>query len=672
MRRLTIVASLAAALLAGGAVPALADPPSGVTDQLSDRADVIDSGEEADARATLEDLGAETGSETYVVLVDSFDGTDQSTWAQSSFEQSGLDADDVLMAVAVEDRLYGVGYGGDVDPSELQDVLSGDVEALLSQGDWAGASVALAEGLSGTGTEAAPAEGSSGGGGGTALVVVLVLFALAAGAYWLVRSRNRRRTAAPKAVQRLERPDPHAGVPIEQLNFRGSTALLDLDERVRSAQVNLDFARAHYGEEAVPGLAEALGQSRSELSRAFTIRQELDDEIPEDEPTQRRMLTELLALTDAAGSRLQAQDEALERLREQERTAPQELEEMAARIAGLQQRLPREAERLADLRRRYAAGALAPVVENVGEAEVRLAAAGQAVDLAREDQASGRAGRSVGRLRGAENAVAQSTTLLDAIERLAADVAAAEQRVPAARADIEGDLAEARALVEGGSRADLPPQIARAEAALATADTLMRPAGGDLPDPLGALRRLEEADLALEEALRTARDEQTRTRRAQEALGQAMLTARAAVAAAEDFIGTRRGAVGSTARTRLAEAQRHLSAASSAAERDPSGALQEAQAADRLAQYALQVAESDVAQWSRQNQYGGYGGYGGGYGRPRGGIGPVGAGLGGLLLGGLIFGGDGGDFGGGDWNAGDFGGGDFGGGFGGDFGGGDF
>ena len=674
MRRLTIVAPLAAALLVGGAAPALAEPPTGVTTQVSDQADVLDAAEEAEVGQALDELSAETGTEAYVVFVDTFDGVDRVEWAETSAQQSGLDADDVLMAVAVGDREYGVAPGAEIDRGELQDVLGGDVEASLSQGDWAAASVALAEGLSGGGQSAA-AEGSSGGGGGGALVALLLLFALAGGAYWAIRRRNRRPAIDGGKAQPLPAPDPHAGTPTDKLNFRASTELLDLDERVRTAQVNLDYARSHFGEQAVPGLAEALVESRSELGRAFTIRQELDDEIPEDEPTQRVMLTELLALTASAGERLQAQEQALDALREQERTVPQAVEALQQRIDDLRGRLPEEQRRLAQLQERYAAGAVAPVVQNVAEADVRLAAAAQELELARADQAQGLSGRSVGRLRGAENAVGQSATLLDAISRLSTDLTAAEQRIPAARADIEEDLAEARSLDPATPGTGLRQRIARAEAALSGAEEALRPRDGGRPDPLGALRRLEEADAALEEALRSARDEQTRTRRAQEALGQAMLTARSAVAAAGDFISTRRGAVGSTARTRLAEAERHLDAAESLARRQPAEALAEAQAADRLAQYALQVAEADVQQWSQQNQYGGYGGGGygggfggGGYGRQRGGIGPVGAGLGGLLLGGLIFGGGGGgDGGGGDWNAGDFGGG-----FGGDFGGGDF
>src|SRR3954451_15416748 len=122
------------------------------------------------------------------------------------------------------------------------------------------------------------------------------------------RARRNRGKQLPAGQQgQPAQPDPHAGTPTETLNGRASEALLDLDERVRTAQVNVDFARTHFGADAVPGADEALQQTQAELARAFTIRQELDGEIPEDEPTQRRMLTELLALTDAAGARLKEQ-----------------------------------------------------------------------------------------------------------------------------------------------------------------------------------------------------------------------------------------------------------------------------------------------------------------------------------------------------------------------------
>ncbi|MGZ4657621.1 MAG: TPM domain-containing protein [Blastococcus sp.] len=667
MRRLTVVLGLLAVLLVGVAAPALAVAPLQVSSRITDQVGAL-KGREQEVSAAIDNLQAKAGISEYVVYVASFDGMSGERWATQTAQQSGLGSQDVLLAVAISDtpHHFGVYHGGGVSSSDVSTVVIDQVKPKLSQGDWAGAAIALADGLG----------GSSGlSSGAVALLVVVGIIVVAGGAYMFTRSRRRRRREIEAAPAGPPQPvDPYAGTPTDQLNYRASSALLDLDEKFRTAQVDVDYARSYFGEEAVPGLAEGLAQSRDELAKAFTIRQELDDEIPEDEPTTRKMLAELLALTTASNDRLKAQAAALDELRERERTAPQAADELGRRIAELQQRLPVQERALADLQARFAASAVSAVADNVREAGVRLAAAEQALALARQDQAGGQVGRSVGRLRGAEDAAGQSATLLDAIDRLAADLAAAGQRVAAARAEIEADLAEARSLVGEGDRTGLPPLIARAESALAGADAALT---ATLPDPLAALRQLEEADMALEQALSVARDAQTQARRAAEALDQALLTARSAVAAADDFIGTRRGAVGPTARTRLAEAQRHLDAAEAQARQDPTTALREARGADRLAQYALGVAQQDVSQWSQQTGYGG-GAWGQGQPGYRGGISPVGAGLGGLILGGLLFGGHGdrdGDWSSGDWGGGGWGGGGGfgdggGGGFGGDFGGG--
>ncbi|MBZ3903557.1 hypothetical protein [Streptomyces griseiscabiei] len=89
--------------------------------------------------------------------------------------------------------------------------------------------------------------------------------------------------------------------------------------------------------------------------------------------------------------------------------------------------------------------------------------------------------------------------------------------------------------------------------------------------------------------------------------GDWLLPARSAVAAAADFVTTHRGAVGAPARTRLSEAERHLT----------DGQPQRAHA---LAQEARRLAEQDVRAYG--NPYGG----------------PVGDGLAGALLGGIILG----------------------------------
>jgi chromosome segregation ATPase len=596
------------------------------------------------------------------VYVDTFEGIDPTDWTAETFELSDFGDGDMLFAVAVEDRAYEYSVPGDfrLSDTQIEDLMASDVEPELSAGDFDGAAIALADGLGG------------GSGGGGALLVVGAIAVVGGGAYLISRARRRRKENEPPPVVRIEKPDPYAGTPTEELQARASSALLELDEAVKTSQLDLDYARLQYGEDAVAGFDKALAQSRDELSRAFTIRQQLDDEIPEDEPTTRLMLGEMLKLTEAADARLDAQAEAFDGLRDLENTAPAVLDELTPRIAALRSRIPQAEQRLAGLTERYAESATAPVRDNIDQVGARLDAAELEVREAREALAAGRPGEAVGDIRAAEDAVAQTVTLLDAIERLATDLDGAAGRVAEVRAETEKDLAEAKALVAGGDRSGLAPQIARAEAALASADAAMAPADGSHPDPLGVLRQLEEADIALEQTLSVARDAQTRVRRAAQLLEQALVTARSTIAAAGDFITTRRGAVGPEARTRLAEAERHLQVAVDQSRDDPVTALREAQQAGSMAQSALDLAQSDVTRWSSgydSGYGGGYGGggYGGGYGTPGfgGGYGGgrgSGVDLGSLVLGGILFGGGGnrgyggGGLGGGRGSSGSFGG----------------
>src|SRR3954453_20849671 len=338
VRRLPVVLGLSAVLLLAGGGPALADAPFGVSGSVTDQAGVLSAGDNADVEKAIDELRKNEGISEYVVYVNSFDGQSGEQWGRQTAEASGLGADDVMLAVAVGEKHYGVHPGSAIDADKLNTVVIDDVKPKLSTGDWSGAAVALAEGMGG-------GSGSGASSGAATLAVVVALLLVAGGGYLFFRSRSRRRArGATRAIERRQPADPYEGTPTEQLNYRASAALLDLDERSRAAGTNLDIARSYYGEEAVPGFDRDLATSRDELARAFTIRQELDDEIPEDEPTQRRMLAELLRLTGAAGERLKAQAAALDELREKERTAPQAIEDLRRRIGELQQRSPAQAE----------------------------------------------------------------------------------------------------------------------------------------------------------------------------------------------------------------------------------------------------------------------------------------------------------------------------------------
>ncbi|MEU3446062.1 TPM domain-containing protein [Streptomyces thermolilacinus] len=260
--------------------------------------------------------------------------------------------------------------------------------------------------------------------------------------------------------------------------------------------------------------------------------------------------------------------------------------------------------------------------------------AGPAYDPAQAGGAEGAGGGRVSvalYLRAAEGAVGQAARLVEAVDRRAVELAEAAGRLPGALAEAEADLAEARGVLEGtpgGAAAELRGRVARLESVVRD---VRRGTEAGRYDPIDALRRTEEADAALDEAL----EREGGARRARAFLDQALLAARSSVGAAEDYLATHRGAVASEARTRLAEARRHLAEAEAGAGlapgagagADPRAALADAQRADALARQAQSLAEQDV------RLRGAFGG------RPGGPGGLGGAVLGGILLGGLMGGG---------------------------------
>jgi hypothetical protein len=130
-----------------------------------------------------------------------------------------------------------------------------------------------------------------------------------------------------------------------------------------------------------------------------------------------------------------------------------------------------------------------------------------------------------------------------------------------------------------------------------------------------------------------------------------LAAAQADIDRAADFIAARRSGVGRTARTRLAEAERHYEAAFLVRDTDPEQTIGHARRAEQLAEQAYALADRDFTDFN--------GGGFGGTGLPsRGGNDALGAILGGIIGGVLSGGGRGGGWGGSPWgSSGPFGGG---------------
>ena len=123
---------------------------------------------------------------------------------------------------------------------------------------------------------------------------------------------------------------------------------------MRRSELELSAARAHFGDAAVAEFAAALEAARGEMLRGFTLRQQLDDDIPEDEPTKRRMLAEIITVCRSADERLDAQVAAFDQLRNLEATAPDYLAGLATRLDATNARLPVAEARWAALQKQYA------------------------------------------------------------------------------------------------------------------------------------------------------------------------------------------------------------------------------------------------------------------------------------------------------------------------------
>ena len=406
------------------------------------------------------------------------------------------------------------------------------------------------------------------------------------------------------AMRNLRRRDGRAanspgGADTTELEAQAARALVETDDAIKTSDQALGFAVARFGEHAAAPFSVALQSARSELAEAFKLRQQLDDQAPEPRPANRKSLTEICRHCAEANRLLDDQSAAFDRLQDLEARAPEELFEVSHHVTQQSTRLDTSQRILEKLAARYTPEAVAIVASNPRQADKRLEFARASIDDARQALASDETGQAAVLLQAAELAADQVESLLDGIEHLESELTQAASALRAALREIDVEIAEAAAAL--ASQAD--DRAAAVTAAQAAASAVRDRLQSRAPfDTLPAVRDLAEADAALDHMLAGSRTERDRQDRATAVLDQLMLVARSAVTAAGDFITTRRGGVGATARTRLAEAHRHFREAIAFGQGDPEAAVGAALRADALAREARALAERDVAEFSYDEQ----------------------------------------------------------------------
>lgn len=586
-----------------------ASPPITLTDQVTDGADVLSDAERQDVDAALDRLADESDLRMFVVYIESFDGTEPVDWANASANQSGLGPDDLLLAVATVDHEFGLSADTNVPLTTAQlRSIDNAVASAVEDERWAPAATDAADAVRRAGTAAADPLLVA----GIALAGVLVLAALG---YVLWRF------ALPRLLPRLTRltdrstaaggpaPDELADLPVPELDERASGSLVRIDDALKTCEQELGFARAELGADATRDFELILARAAADVRQAFAIRQELDvaaqaedtqadgapgadrHEADEYRPVlgdaeRRARLTRVIALCESAADTLDARTRAFDDLRRLQQRTPELLADVVAREPEVTDRVAATRATLERLAGRYPADTLAMVSGNPEQAELLLVNAKAAVSAGRSALEGGQKAVAVAHARGAQNALGQAVMLLDAVDATAAHLDRAAGRLDKAIASLTQDVVAARS-VEGDFRVTL----ARTAAQASLKHVEVTREGGD---PLAGLQRIAAAEAALDAALAGTRDFTEVAARASALLRDTLGRVDEQLRQTADFVATRRGAVGSPARTRLAEARRLTDAARSLQPTDPAAALGEAQRASKLVQEAARLAREDA------------------------------------------------------------------------------
>jgi hypothetical protein len=428
--------------------------------------------------------------------------------------------------------------------------------------------------------------------------VLLAILGVLVGIFVVVgrRDARRRRRELPSGASDRARAELDAE-PTASLRSRANASLVAIDDALKDSEQELGFAQAQFGSQAATPLQTAVAAAKVSVARAFTLRGELDDAGPSSEPRTRGVATEIIRICREVTRDLDAHGHDFDAERAAQTQAPALLDGASRQGQLLGARNAAARTSLQTLAHSYPDAALAPVSAHpdlvdtlAGEAAASLVT-GRAA-LAREDRTA-----AVAAARAAQSALDQAAGLLDAVDRLPAQLQDAASHLGAAVTALREEMAAAQRL------APADPAVISATAAATTAITTAQHAssGGD---PLGTLRVVTQRRAELAAVVAPLRQRAATAEKALARLTELLGHTNAQIGAVSAYIDTHRDAVGPEARTRLADAVRHAEQAQRLASSEPEGALTEANSAARLVNEAQVLAEHDVSPSKEQGPQG--------------------------------------------------------------------
>lgn len=593
-----LLAGLVGAPALAGVHPA--EDPFRVNGSVTDLAGVLTPGEITQIESSLGDLGDSVSVDLFVVYVETFTGEGADNWANEAAEISGMGMNDLLLAVAVEDRNWSISAdnNSDLGPDEAQRVFVASGERDLANDDWGQAPITYAEAIEAHLTQVAqPAPGPAQTGGGFDFLPLALLLAAGAGLVAFFFSRRKKEPAKPAESGRLE------DMPLPELSRRAGSALVQVDNELRASEQELGFAQAQFGLQATESFSRAIASAKKDATAAFEAQKKLDDTTPDTDQEKRNYYLTIIRISEKVHAALMAEKKSFEELRAMESRAGEVLDQMGTRASEVASRVEGARSVISSLQGQYTPSALASVSTNPDQAEALLTSATKAITAGKERLAADDRSSAVVNARIAEQAIDSAAKLLDAVNGANTALKEASPKIEAALESITADVRDANRLAPS----DQKVVAARDAAQLAIAAGVEAQEGGD---PLAALDALGSAEARLDKALEGYRQQAEVVTRTRSLYNQRVEGVRSRVARADALVTANRGAMDTRPRTLASEAARYLADAEGLRDHDPQRALEALEQAGRLASDAIRVAEQqrDDFPWKDSHRRGGGGG----------------------------------------------------------------
>lgn len=543
---------------------AFAEEPLTLTENFVDTANAV-----TDKTAISAKIMRVRGADLWVAVVKNFANLDAQVWAEETFKKSGLQKYDGLVAISTTTREVGfyAGKSTGVTKNILDQALNKKVLNLFRAQNWDQGIELLAENVY-TLTEGGSLNSHSSF-EAAGIIGGAVAFG---GIFWLFSRHKKQKTETNKITE------------LKELSKTATTSLIRVDDLLRSAVAELEFAKAEFGIQATQEFSATLQKAQQAVTNGFAIRRLLEDPEPETPEEQWQMNHEILRLAQQAEKAIATQQDAFTQLRDLAARVDSKISELETRKSEMLSQLPLVAAKIAHLELKFSASMLRSLQLYPAQIENLLKAVDSSIAQAKKQLTAGKRNSAVPYTKMAEETLLQADNLFRRINSAPQELAGAKERFLANISTLESSIRDADQLAQKDFSLDQLKSVAQA--------LISRAKLAENPDYLAFNEELHEMQIQLDTALAPLREAAEVHKRLIENIEIAKNNATDSIEQAESLIDRYRAGIDANARTLLARAkQLYQQATNSTLETQ----LSQYQQAAANAHKSIQIIEENIS-----------------------------------------------------------------------------